>query len=149
MKFGNVSTSAWDRAYNGAKIISEVTGSAVATPLWELSQKVSWTPEPDSEELFDIYVKTVDGPMRISAMGSDYNVKLNEKYGILNTFVDHVQASKTSNMPAYANHHGWQAQRAHGVNQERGVSNIVLGTKDVYESAVYGKQRVYKMGEAL
>lgn len=147
VKFGNVSTSAWDRCYNGAKIISEVTGSATAIPKWELTQKVFWTSQPDAEELFDIFVKTVDGPVRISAMGLDYDLKLNERYGMLNTFVDHVQASKTTNMPAYINHHGWQAQRAHGVNQERGVSNIVLGTKDAYESAVYGKQRVYKMGQ--
>ena len=147
VKFGNVSASAWDRSYNGAKIISEITGSAVAIPKWELTQKVSWTSQPDAEELFDVYVKTVDGPVRISAMGSDYDLKLNERYGILNSFVDHVQASKASNMPSYINHHGWQAYRAHGVNQERGVSNIVLGTKDVYESAVYGKQRVYKMGQ--
>tara|TARA_B100000795_G_scaffold51696_1_gene33863 strand:- start:625 stop:1683 length:1059 start_codon:yes stop_codon:yes gene_type:complete len=147
VKFGNVSASAWDRSYNGAKIISEITGSAVAMPKWEVTQKVSWTSQPDAEELFDVYVKTVDGPVRISAMGSDYDLKLNERYGILNTFVDHVQASKTNNLPAYINHHGWQAFRAHGVNQERGVSNIVLGTKDVYDSSVYKKQRVYKMGQ--
>eukprot|EP00964_Phaeocystis_antarctica_P161706 scaffold133893_cov124-Phaeocystis_antarctica.AAC.1 len=86
--------------------------------------------------------------MRISAMGSDYNAKLDQQYGMLNTFVDHVQASKENDLPSYINHHGWQASRAHGVNQERGVTNIVLGMKDKqFESAVYGKQRVYKMGQ--
>ena len=100
------------------------------------------------EEILDVYVKTVDGPMRISAMGSDYNAKLDQQYGMLNTFVDHVQASKENDLPSYINHHGWQASRAHGVNQERGVTNIVLGMKEKkFESAVYGKQRVYKMGQ--
>lgn len=148
IKFGNVSTSAFDRCYNGAKIISEVTGSAAAVPKWEATAKFYWTRNPWVEEILDVYVKTVDGPMRISAMGSDYNAKLDQQYGMLNTFVDHVQASKENNLPSYINHHGWQASRAHGVNQERGVTNIVLGMKDkVFESAVYGKQRVYKMGQ--
>ena len=44
-----------------------------------------------------------------------------------------------------SNHHGWQAYRAHGVNQERGVSNIVLGTKDVSSSQFMAS--VYKMGQ--
>ena len=105
VKFGNVSTSAFDRSYNGAKIISEITGSAAAIPKWEATQKGGWTRQPAADELFDVYVKTVDGPVRISAMGSDFDLGLNERYGMLNTFVDHVQASKTSNMPAYINHH--------------------------------------------
>ena len=42
IKFGNVSTSAFDRCYNGAKIISEVTGSAAAVPKWEATAKFYW-----------------------------------------------------------------------------------------------------------
>ena len=42
IQFGNVSTSAFDRCYNGAKIISEVTGSAAAVPKWEATAKFYW-----------------------------------------------------------------------------------------------------------
>ena len=72
----------------------EITGSAVAILKWELAQKVSWTSQPDAEELFDVYVKTVDGRVRISAMGSDYDLRLNERYGILNSFVDTFRLQK-------------------------------------------------------
>ena len=128
LKFASIASSAWDRCYNGAKIIADATGGT-AKPTWEMTWTWAGPGAINSPELHNIYINTDQGAHNISTLDAAgaYNDKMTERINVLNSFVEAVIESKDADKPTYINHHGGHVFKTHNINQERGVTNIVLG----------------------
>jgi len=132
LSFASITSSAWDRCYNGARIIAEATGG-IAKPSWEMTWTWAGPGAINSPELNDIYTTTDQGPQSISTLDplGAYNDEMTERINVLNSFVEAVIESKATNKPTYINHHGYHVFKTYNINQERGITNIVLGKKSI------------------
>ena len=81
---------------------------------------------------------TVSGVCKFNTLkGRWYSNKMTERINVLNSFVEAVMESKATNKPTYINHHGGHVFKTYNINQERVVTNIVLGTDGSYEQDIH------------
>jgi len=138
LNFASITSSSWDRCYNGARIIADATGGT-AKPTWEMTLTYADSGFINSPKVYDIFTITDQGPQSISTLNplGAYNAEMTQQINVLNSFVEAVIESKATNEPTYINHHGGHVFKTHNINQERGVTNIVLGTSATYQQDTY------------